>query len=1364
MTKLFALILALAASLAAAADPLPKEDVPPPLRGWIPWAMHGHETVACPPAHDDGEQRACVWPTELTLDLSASHGSFDYRVEIVAAAGWVVLPGDAEHWPLDVRGNAGPIAVVERDERPQVRLPAGVHQLRGRFAWPELPQSLALPPAVAIVHARVDGKAVPGQAGDDGLLWLQQTGTAPTADALTKQVYRLVDDDIPMKVTTMFDLVVAGRAREVTLPTAVPDGFVPLSIDSPLPARLTGDGQLRVQLRPGNWQLTVASRRSQPVDTVEVAKGGDWPEEIWVVRSHADLHRRTVSGGQSIDPKQTAMSQAWKGLPAYRLALGESLRFVPEVPNEAHAEDRLTLDRQAWLDFDGGGFTFQDRLLGELTRSWRLEAAPGIVLGRIAVDGEDQPITRLAADAGAGIELRRGKADISADSRQEGGVGTLAAASWNADFSALRISLHLPPGWRLLHATGADRTLGSWVSRWDLWALFFVLLSTLACAKLFDIRAGVVCGLALLLSWQLDEAPQLLWPGLLGLVALLRVLPTGRIHRVVALGRIIVQAVILVMLLGLAITLTRQSIYPSLEQAGGHAAQARLPVAPASAPAEVVPMQDEAKAERGKYAVLEPQTLSSSSLAGKRTGVDPRARVQTGPGLPSWHWHQYALSWQGPVPRGAQAELWLLSPAVMAVINLVTIVSLAYLFWIAAGRWKPGRSWWSVPGAQAAAPLIAVAMITCGPNDVWAAEPAGTSASGDEFPSPTRLDELRRYLTEAPDCLPACADLAQLQVFADAASIRLRLQIHAQTPVMVPLPGQRGQFVAERIQMDGKSATLRRDESGLLWVSVAKGVHDVEMEASSSADNVQVTLPMPPRQVRATVVGWVLGGLDAQGNAGDALTLVRKSRGSTAAQHGDAALLPPFVRVTRTLSLTDRWRLTTTISREGPSPAPLEVRVPLLAGEAVTNAEVRVDNGVAVVVLGQAADAVFHSSLAEADTLTYRASTAAHQIETWRVEADARWHFEYQGLEPVSRRTADGLLTPEWRPWPGESMTLAVSRPKGVDGQTLTVDSLTLSFNPGQRATDVAARLSLRSSQGRNHQLQLPAGATLQRLVIDDQVVPASGNSVTLAIPPGAHRVNLEWREDRGMAGLFSTSGLNLAAQGVNVEVDLQVPADRVVLAVGGPSLGPAVLFWGALLVVIAMAWLLGRLRFAPLGFVAWLLLGVGLLQSSPIAVATVVAWFGGLSLRQRHAQRLHGRWFKAVQIALLFLSLLAAVALLAAVHAGLLGYPDMMIEGNGSSGHRLVWYADRLADIAPQAWVLSIPLWIYRVAMLAWALWLARALLGWLQWGWAAYTQGGAWPASDPRPRRRWFRRGAQSESDERAAEATDVPPTDAA
>jgi hypothetical protein len=69
-----------------------------------------------------------------------------------------------------------------------------------------------------------------------------------------------------------------------------------------------------------------------------------------------------------------------------------------------------------------------------------------------------------------------------------------------------------------------------------------------------------------------------------------------------------------------------------------------------------------------------------------------------------------------------------------------------------------------------------------------------------------------------------------------------------------------------------------------------------------------------------------------------------------------------------------------------------------------------------------------------------------------------------------------------------------------------------------------------------------------------------------------------------------------------------------------------------------------------------------------------------------------------------------------------------MQIAGMGSTAGKLVWLTDRTADALAQPWVLSVPIWGYRVAMLLWALWLAVALIAWLRWGWRSLNAGGLW------------------------------------
>jgi len=72
-----------------------------------------------------------------------------------------------------------------------------------------------------------------------------------------------------------------------------------------------------------------------------------------------------------------------------------------------------------------------------------------------------------------------------------------------------------------------------------------------------------------------------------------------------------------------------------------------------------------------------------------------------------------------------------------------------------------------------------------------------------------------------------------------------------------------------------------------------------------------------------------------------------------------------------------------------------------------------------------------------------------------------------------------------------------------------------------------------------------------------------------------------------------------------------------------------------------------------------------------------------------------------------------------------------MNITGNGSSGNFLRWYQDVSDSTLPVAWSFSLPMFAYRIAMLAWALWLSFWLLAILKWGWGNFAVPVIWIGS---------------------------------
>jgi hypothetical protein len=265
----------------------------------------------------------------------------------------------------------------------------------------------------------------------------------------------------------------------------------------------------------------------------------------------------------------------------------------------------------------------------------------------------------------------------------------------------------------------------------------------------------------------------------------------------------------------------------------------------------------------------------------------------------------------------------------------------------------------------------------------------------------------------------------------------------------------------------------------------------------------------------------------------------------------------------------------------------------------------------------------------------------------------------------------------------------------------------------------------------------LPEGAELQTVKIDGALQPvrAVEGRVVLPIYPGKHSAELVWRSPDAISTRYETPALDPGGPSVNAGIEVEVPADRWVLLVGGPRLGPAVLFWSLLLVALLLAWGLGRFRLTPLGWGSWFLLFVGLTQVPVWLSIIVVGWLHALAWRRDNANAASNAAFDGLQLLLAAWTGIALLGLVWAIQQGLLGMPDMQIDGNGSSGRLLSWYQDRSAEAIPTAWMISAPLTLYRIAMLAWALWLARALVAWLRWGWQCFSEDGIWrPLRPPR------------------------------
>jgi hypothetical protein len=293
----------------------------------------------------------------------------------------------------------------------------------------------------------------------------------------------------------------------------------------------------------------------------------------------------------------------------------------------------------------------------------------------------------------------------------------------------------------------------------------------------------------------------------------------------------------------------------------------------------------------------------------------------------------------------------------------------------------------------------------------------------------------------------------------------------------------------------------------------------------------------------------------------------------------------------------------------------------------------------------------------------------------------------------------------------------------------------------GKRSTNASLEFGYRSTRGDRHSVNLPSTVRVTAVSVDGEIIPVRTEKgvVPLALLPGAHRVQINWQSDDSASLLTRLPRVDLQVPSSNVVTVVHMPGDRWVLYAGGSGIGPAILYWGELIVFFLLAVILGRIRRAPFRRHEWLILGLGLSTFSWSALLLFAVWIFAMRWREEIAvEQLSARKFNLLQIVLIMLSLAAVVSLIAAIPFGLLANPDMRIAGSDQQAGELSWFNDYAPGVLPTPWVLSLSLWWYKAAMLLWALWLAFALTRWLPIAWKALGAGGFWrktPRAATRP-----------------------------
>lgn len=1330
---LFVLLLALVSLTSAGRAQFPKllDD----WQSWVLWdeTKHGGK----PTAFDDRTKLMPQWYSAVEIKADAAGGSFSFTVDS-KSHDWLALPGDAQCWPQSVMIDKEPVPVLNRDGVPCVELSTdytGV--IEGSFRWSTMPQSVRIPPQVGVLRLQLNGAPVELPVWDaEGRLWLQRTGTEPAdKDFLAVKVYRLIHDGSPQWLHTQVELSVAGKSREESLGHLLPEGWRLSSIETPVPCAVDDAGKVKTQVRAGKWTLKFAAYRTSPATAISYAKDAKpLVEEELVGLQHDPAFRLVeISGIPAVDVAQTTYPEAWRQHPVHQWSTAQPFQIEEKMRGMgARKPQGITIRRSFWLDEDGKNMTYQDDLSGSGQQTWRLDAAAGHKLGAVKISGAGQLITKNPANGAEGVEVRDRNLSLQAVGRLERGA-RLAATGWQHDAESLEARMNLPPGWRLLAVFGADWSRGDWLTSWSLFDVFLLLIVTLAVFKAWGWKTALIGLLGLLTAYHEPGTPLITWIILVAIFAAAKWVPenaTPLVQKLVNGLKIAALALFALNAVPFVTQQIQQAIYPQLEpykvtwqdDMRGNVNWVDVPESPPMMEADGI--RDRVSGSLNSLSRASGYDQKEMKPSKSNLLYDTKAKIQTGPAVPQWKWREVSFGWRGPVAADEKIALWLIPCGLERVITLLRIALMLGLVWLLLGKGKELPKWPRVSLATpSASALIVLAFLL-----------ANTASA--QIPSKEMLDELRNRVLSLRPQDPQRAEIPQVNLKLQGHRLDMEVEIHASEIVAVPLPGKLPSWSPLSV---GDAVTLRHE--GYLWVLAKPGVQRVKIEGLiPPGAEWQWSFLLKPRQVQIDAAGWTVTGLKPNGVPEDQVFFVEQNRSASAEAAYDQKDFFPVVRVERELELGLIWQVRTKVKRLSPTGKAISLSVPLLAAERVMSAGMNADKGRIEVRFGAADEEVsWESELAPVPDLTLKAEASESWVERWTLTASPVWNVHHEGLAPVYE-ISQTQLVPVWTPWPGESVKLAVSRPEAVQGATTTIHQARQITRLGDRQHSTQLTMQVQASLGEDFRLELPADAVISALRVRGQELPVrrEGSTVILPVRPGDQEVFIDWKTPAALAFKTPTDAVTLPVLASNITTTVHMPASRWLLWAGGPMRGPAVRFWGLAVSAVLLGFLLAKIKLSPLKGYEWSLLMLGFMQLPLFIGAAVVLWFFVIAWRGSAPSAIKpAGLFNIVQIILAGASLIALLCMLAVVHQGLLGKPEMFVTGYGSTTSMLQWFQDRTADGAlPQPVVISVSIWVYRALMLIWALWLASRVLRWLPWTAKQLSAGQIWRRGEVKPK----------------------------
>lgn len=309
------------------------------------------------------------------------------------------------------------------------------------------------------------------------------------------KVFRKLDTSVPYKLETVIDVNSFQDQNVINLGKINPDGFYLLNVSRSVKIQ-ESNGDYLATLNLGQNKIVIQAISNKKIQDFKSPMVNGVSHEVWSLNTFGNVF--DINGLEGTNAKIAEVPVEWRNMPTY-VRKGD-FELVENIKIESVESDlpiSTLLNRVTWFDKEGMNFSYDELKIEKNPSNLQFISQnlrdPTVNISGLHLNKIPQVILE---DNGLTLIPLKNETELSYSFETKG--YTLPTNIWKTDEQSYSWHVNLSPRTRLITTTN-DVFSGSWIDKWNLYTMFFLILLIIAYWKIVNYKIAIVVGTSILL-------------------------------------------------------------------------------------------------------------------------------------------------------------------------------------------------------------------------------------------------------------------------------------------------------------------------------------------------------------------------------------------------------------------------------------------------------------------------------------------------------------------------------------------------------------------------------------------------------------------------------------------------------------------------------------------------------------------------------------------------------------------------------------------------------------------------------------------------------------------------------------------------